>query len=295
MIARRTSPAPRAPAPWSSAPDCRRAPEGLRRCRRDSRPARRRARFQRAVGARRDRAGAHRKLGRERHHAAAVGKARADGRADAAVQRARRMPCCRQKASSAPAKSWFGRSRSAKARLSVFARRGRATGPNSLKLVSGSGSAMNIAPSMPKASTSNGSATTVSSGSMWPPLTRPSASVHSAVAMEERRAVALAERHRSPASAASRHRAERCRCRTPRSRRSSTAPASHRRMARAHRRRMLSTPPANPCRGKTAARGFQQRQAGFKRERESAPPRFHPLDALGAARPGLLDAAHRAC
>ncbi len=47
------------------------------------------------------------------------------------------IPRCRQNASSAPAKSWFGRSRSAKARLVVVAfETAAATGPNSLKLVS---------------------------------------------------------------------------------------------------------------------------------------------------------------
>ena len=40
------------------------------------------------------------------------------------------------------------------------------TGPNNLKLVSASGSAVKTAPSRPKAPTSNGSATMVSSGSI---------------------------------------------------------------------------------------------------------------------------------
>jgi len=48
------------------------------------------------------------------------------------------MPRCRQKDSSVPAKSWFGRSRSAKARLvAVAPDAADGIGPNSLKLVSG--------------------------------------------------------------------------------------------------------------------------------------------------------------
>src|SRR4051794_19463277 len=45
--------------------------------------------------------------------------------------------------------------------------------------------------------------------------------------------------------------------------------------------------------GKTAARGFQQRQAGFQRERKRAALRLDPLDALWRGRTGLADAAHQ--
>ena len=104
------------------------------------------------------------------------------------------MPRSRQNVSSAAAKSWFGRSRSAKARLvGLRAGAGDGTGPNSLKLVSGSGSAANIAPSMPNASTANDSATMVSSGRIWPPRGAAVGLGPQRVAMEERRAVALAE------------------------------------------------------------------------------------------------------
>jgi hypothetical protein len=46
-------------------------------------------------------------------------------------------------------------------------------------------------------------------------------------------------------------------------------------------------------RGKSPARGLQQRQARFQREAEGAAARLYPLDALGHGRAGLNDAPHR--
>ena len=107
----------------------------------------------------------HRIPGEERCNAFLVDWARAMGLPTPPWSRQRKMPRWRQKASSAPAKSWFGRSRSAKARLVVVARiAADGSGPKSLKLVSGSGSVVKTAPSTPKAATEKGSRTNVSSG-----------------------------------------------------------------------------------------------------------------------------------
>ena len=138
--------------------------------------------FQRAVGAGRDGARADRQFGRERLDDAAVGEARADGAADAAMDLRPRQ--CRARGRTPPARRQNPGSAAAAAQRRGWSFPHRqapsGTGPNSLKFVSGSGSATKTAPSMPKASTANGSATTVSSGRIWPPLARPSASVHSA-------------------------------------------------------------------------------------------------------------------
>ena len=159
--------------------------------------------FQRAGGARRDHAGGDRQLRRKRLGHAAIGEARADGRADAAVNFCARDAVRAAESFEAAGKILVGPQPQREGAAGRFAPCSwRGTGPNSLKLVSGSGSAVNIAPSMPNASTSNGSATKVSSGSMWPPLTRPSASRPQPMAMKERRAVAHAERHGSRASVA---------------------------------------------------------------------------------------------
>jgi hypothetical protein len=47
------------------------------------------------------------------------------------------------------------------------------------------------------------------------------------------------------------------------------------------------------ARRKAAARGIQQRLAGFEREGEGVAARGHPLDALGRGRAGLDDLPHR--
>ena len=112
------------------------------------------------------------------------------------------------------------------------------------------------------------------------------------VAMEERGAVTLAERHRprlEPRDAA-RPKAIAVKRRVlagPGKRRHDIGEGTERPGPDVQRA-------ANKTfRRKAAARGFQQRQAGFQREGKGAAARLHPLDALGRGRSGLDDAPHR--
>ncbi len=166
------------------------------------------------------------------------------------------------------------------------------TGPNNLKLVSGSGSPVNTAPSIPKASTAKDSATMVSSGRIWPPLDASVGLTPQRVAMEKRRAIARPKGHRAHGQ-----------LRDPGG---PKGVAVERRVVAGlrQRRHHIGERPERPAldvqraagksfRGKTAARGFQQRQAGLQRERERTAARFHPLDAFGCGRARLLDRSHQ--
>ncbi len=206
---------------------------------------------------------------------------------------ARKIPRWWQKVSSAPAKSWFGRSRSAKARLVVSASTlAAATGPNSLKLVSGSGSAMKTAPSRPKASTSKGSATMVSSGRIWPPLHVPVGFRPQRMAMEEGGAVALSERH--------------CRHLEPDDASGSKSVAVERGVRAGFGKRRhhigeraeraapdVQGTAANPSAAKPRRAASSSGKPASQREGEGAAARLDPLNALGRDWAGLSDAAHR--